>query len=183
MSEYTKYFIIKSVSGNEIKEKSNRSKIASIVHSAKEKYRFSDKFKIQEKSKWFPVSAPAISGFKTPGSIESFFYQDRFDELKRLFEENSIDWEVNLKFGEKSISKKIYSEKKIKFNNEEKQILEEMFNSKFSELEPFLKPGKSMGFLNSSGIAYMQMPDQDRNSGNIVNGENYSFLASEIDAY
>ncbi len=180
MSEYTKYFIVKSNSENEVKEKLNKSKIISIVDSCREKHWFSDGFKIPEKCNWFPIFAPAISGFKTAGLVQSFYYQDRFEELKELFEEeNAIDWKIDLKFKDKLMSKEFYSEQKIEFNNEEKQLLEEIFNAKFIELESLLKPGLSMEFLNFNGIPYMQMGDQDKTSIN-AKGENYSFLASEI---
>jgi len=147
-----------------------------------------EKYKVPKKSNWVTVHAPALSGFKTPGLVESFYYQDRFAELKELFEEiiyffeeeNGIDWKMDLKFKDKLMSKEFYSEQKVGFNNEEKQLLEEMFNSKFSKLEPFLKLGKSADFFNSNGIPYMQMADQDRSAIPIVKGGNYSFLASEV---
>jgi len=76
MSEYIKYFIVKSDSENEVKEKLNKSKIISIVDSGMNEFYFLEKYKKVPKSNWVTVHAPALSGFKTPGLVQSFYYRN-----------------------------------------------------------------------------------------------------------
>lgn len=65
MSEYTKYFIVKSSSEVEVQQKLNDAKIQSLVDPDKERYWFMDQYKNENKRlNWVAVNAPADSGFE-----------------------------------------------------------------------------------------------------------------------
>ncbi|MGB4775248.1 MAG: hypothetical protein WBP45_08750 [Daejeonella sp.] len=184
MSEYTKYFAIKSSSEQEVKNKLNVSKIISIVDADIADYWFLDEYKRNGDYSWVVVSAPAISGFD---HNSQFYYTHQFDNLKGIFddfifffqEEDRINWSIKLKSNNNIIEKIFYSDDMISFNDEEKDIFSKCFDKKFIDLEQFLLPGKSAEFLNYIGIPYMEMNDQDKLQTTIIKRENYSILASE----
>ena len=182
MSEYTKYFIIKSSSENEVKQKLNDAKIHSIVDSDKERYWFMDEYKHKDLN-WIVVDAPPDSGFEDG----SFYYRDKFEELSKIFntvifffeEENANEWQIQIKNNAVLFSKDFYNGKLIEFTEREKFIIADVFECEFNTIERFLKPGKSANFLNFNGIPYMQMNNQDHSTHEIING-NYSILSSEL---
>lgn len=183
MSEYTQYFIVKSSSELEVKQKMNKAKILSIIDSDKKMYWFTDEYKNKNASNWIVVSAPADSGFKNG----EFYYKDKFEDISKIFEivifffeeENASDWRIHLKHDKGILFKEFYAGKDIPFTETEKQIMEEVFEKEFKHLERFLKPGKSADFLNFNGISYMEMNNQNQ-LGITNDNENYSFLASEL---
>ena len=184
MSEYTNYLIIKSSSENEVKRKLNDAKIRSLVSIDKDGYWFLDKYKDKANSNWVSVSAPADSGFKDG----KFYHRDKFQDVCKLFntviwffeEENAKDWSINLKHNDRTLSKKLYSDKNVQFTNTEKLIMEDVFENQFSSFEAFLRPESAADFLNFNGIPYEQMNDQNQMGVDDTENGNYAILTSEI---
>lgn len=184
MSEYTKYFAVKSNSEKDVREKLNQANILSIVNADKDDYWFTDDTKRNGIYQWVTVDAPANSGFKNG----EFFYEERFDDLGKLFdvfllffqEEDLVDWSLDIKCLEYKKTIKVYRDEKIDLSNKDIEFLENVFDKKWSELKPFLTPEMGMEFLNFVGIPYMEMDDQDKVDESIVAGDTYSILASEL---
>ncbi len=183
MSEYTQYFIVKAASENNVKQHLNEAKIASIVDPDKEKYWFEDAHKKQNTPNWIVVTAPPESG-----TIDGqYCYENKFNAICTIFEtvilffeeENASDWSLDIYCKGTLLSKKHYSGKNIDYTSSEKIIMEDVFEIEFDKMAPLLGPGKSAPFLNTIGIPYMQMNDQD-NCSIETTATNYSFLASEL---
>lgn len=186
MSEYTKYFIVKSSSEEEVKQQLHKAKIISIVDADTVDYWFNEKYKRNGTYNWVVVSAPATM----KGPDGEYKYENQFEKLQQIFdtvifffqEEDGSQWFLNIKTADHVIFKEFEQDKNTLFTDLEKQVISTCFNHLFEILMPLLQPGKAHEFLNFVGIPYMEMNDQDLVPANSKFFDNsYSILANEFD--
>ncbi len=185
MSEYTKYFAVKSSSSKEVRGKLNQSKILSIVDDDSDDYFFEKKYKRNGLIAWVAVTAPPVSGSDTFGN---YFQTDQFENFEKLFEEyvlffqeeDAVDWILKVKSGDNVIEKSFEEAHKTEFSDKDKGVFSKCFERPFGEMEKLLIAGKAADFLNFVGIPYLEMNDQDK-CWLEASGEKYSFYAEEID--
>lgn len=183
MSEYTKYFAVKSSSEQDVQSKLNSNKIKSVVDADKADYFFSEDCKRNGVWNWVVVSAPANSGF----SNGQFFYSDQFDQIGNIFstyiffyqDQDFTSWRLKIKIDNTIIEKQFKTGTESLFSENEKVMFATCFDKSFKELEPFLLAGKAAAFLNSVGIPYMEMNDQDLLPDQMFT-EKYSIFVDEI---
>ena len=184
MSEYTKYFAVKSSSKEEVRRKLNDAKIKSIVDADIQDFWFSSKYKRGGHYSWVVVCAPSDFNFD---EIGNFSHSDVFSELKKVFndcimffqEENMIDWNIKIKSGNEFIEKGFEKNQKTIFDENDRRIFSKCFDKNFADMEPLLKGGKSSEFLNFVGIPYMEMNDRDMIHLEATD-EKYSFFSEEL---
>jgi len=185
MSEYTQYFAVKSSSEITVQEILNKAQIVSIVDADKDRFFFSKEYKKAEGYDWVSISCPASKGYDINSNYTYTHQADNlkgiFDELIYFFqEENMIDWLIELKYFDKVIKKRIYSNEEILFSDSEKEIFSKCFNKSFNDLESLLLPKKGPDFLNFIGIPYMELNDQDLIRESIAKDNKYAFLPNEL---
>lgn len=189
MSENTNYFAVKSTSAEAVQKKLNAAKILSIVDEDNDGYWFSTQYpKIFHK--WIIVTAPP----QIDAEVKEITIQDISDgihetnrKIKENFETtvhfiqpgNSAEWEISIKSGKKEVEKYFSPEEETIFTEDEKNIFSQCFEKDFLEMENLLKPGLGADFLNSVGIPFMEMNDQNKVQIEAIN-EQYSFFSNQI---
>jgi hypothetical protein len=143
----------------------NAAKINSIVNADKDDYWFSSEHKRTEKCEWIVILVPAKMGFQN----EQFFYENQFDRMASVFQklifffqdENRYNWSLKIKVNNAVVEKEFDSDDTTEFTDVEETLFSDCFDKNFDQMKPFLKAGKAMEFLNSSGIPYHEIYDQD----------------------
>lgn len=183
MSEYTKYFVVKAASEDEVHTKLENAKIRSIVDADLQGLGFAEDY-TRDEVNWVVVSAPGESRFEDG----QFDYSDQFDKLKKLFpcfilffeEENGIDWMLSIHYKGQVIEKLFYMDRDFEFTEEERHFFEKVFDAEFDLLEPNLLPNGGLDFLNMVGIPYFQRNDQDDIPMDMFDDLGFSLLVDQI---
>ena len=183
MSEYTRYFVVKSSSEEEVQSALNAARINSVVDADKNDYWFSPEYKRSGSHDWVVVAAPADSGFQD----NRYVHEDQFNRMAAVFqtlilffqEEDMTNWSLKLKAAGTVVEKQFHSNKTVEFSEAEKSLFAGCFGRSFDEMRPLLKAGKASDFLNSVGIPYMEMSDQDKIPASLFKNK-HSLLAAEI---
>lgn len=166
MSEHTNYYIVQATSESEVQVMLENARLRSLIDADKEDYWFMEQYKRNGSYNWVVVAAPADSGFRDG----TFFYEPQFDRMAQLFkivvhffqETHAGAWKITI--AANGMQCKVVNEpgKEAQLTEGDKLFLAQCFGKCFTELSPFLRAGKSWDFLNSIGIPYMEMTDQDK---------------------
>ncbi|MCC6338336.1 MAG: hypothetical protein IT380_30620 [Myxococcales bacterium] len=187
MSEYTRYFAVKSSSAIAVRDVLERAQIKSVVDAAEDGFGFWGRYARERGTPyaWVVVTAPADSGFLEDGQ---FYHHDRFDHVAELFpvvisffqEEDMRGWSLKIKTAETVTEWSFYDETSGDLSTADRTVFEEVFERAFEVLAPLLRPRKSSGFLNSVGIAYFEMLDQDKAVQGALSSGRSSVLRAEL---
>lgn len=183
MSEYTRYFAVKSSSEGEVQNKLRLKKVKSVVDADRTDFWFAANDTRNGIYNWVVVSAPADAGFDN----DQFYYRDQFEVIGDVFEtmllffqaEDFADWRLKIKVNNTIVEKKFSSDEETVFGEADKNIFTLCFDKRFEDFQAFLQPGKAADFLNYVGIPYMEMNDQDKLSPQLF-GDKFSLLADEL---